>query len=89
MHSDFVACGMLPAGHTGCRQISHIQQPEPSQHIPDNEDSDSGPVEGQDILEDVILAHTHSMSISFIDNSISDSAKHGSIHVTLRAFWFT
>ena len=68
MRSDFVARGMLPAGHVGCTQISHI--PKPSQELSDNEDYDSGPVEGLDILECVVLAHTRGTSIFLIDKSI-------------------
>jgi len=81
MCSDFVARGMLPesVGHAGFKQ----------QHSFDNEDGDSRPVEEQDILEDVILAHTRSTSFYPIDKSISDSAKLASICTTLKAFQFT
>jgi len=81
MRSDFVAHGMLPesVGHAGFKQ----------QHSFDNEDGDSGPVEEQDILEDVILAHTRGTSFYPIDKSISDSAKLASIRATLKAFQFT
>ena len=87
MGSDFVSRGMLPAGHAGCKQISHI--PKPSQQFSDSEDGDSGPVEKLDILEDVALARTRGTSISLIDKLISNSAKHASIHRILRAFQFT
>lgn len=88
MRSDFVARGMLSAGHAGCRQVPHV--PKPSQEFSDNEDDDGGPVEEQDILGDVILAHTRGTLILFVDKSIrSDFAKHASIHGTLRAFRFT
>jgi len=62
MHTDFVAHGMLPAGHTTGRQISHILQP--LQQVPNNVDNDSGPVEGWKTLENVVLARTCGKSIS-------------------------
>jgi len=65
MRSDFASHGMLPASHTGGRQISHIAKF--SQRFFDDKDGDSKPVEEQDIFEDVILAHTCSMSISLVD----------------------
>ena len=68
MRSDFVARGMLPTGHAGCTQISHILKP--SQELSDNEDCDSGPVEGLDILECVVLAHTRGTSIFLFDKAI-------------------
>ena len=67
MRSDFVSHGMLPASHTGGRQISHIAKSSELQHFSDDEDSDSEPVEEQDISEDVILAHTRGTSISLVD----------------------
>ena len=67
MRSDFVSRGMLPASHTGGRQISHIAKSSESQHFSDDEDSDSEPVEERDISEDVILAHTRGTSISLVD----------------------
>ena len=67
MRSDFVSCGMLPASHTGGRQISHFAKSSESQHFSDDEDGDSEPVEEQDISEDVILAHTRGTSISLVD----------------------
>ena len=62
MRSDFVARGMLPgpSGHTQA-QAARRQIPntlEPLQQFYDNEDGDSGPVEGWDILENVVLAQT-------------------------------
>ena len=62
MRTDFAARGMLPAGHTTGRQISHILQP--LQQVPDNVDNDSGPVEGWETLENVVLARTRGKSIS-------------------------
>jgi len=81
MCSKFVAHGMLPesAGHAGFKQ----------QLFFDSKDGDSGPVEEQDILEDVILAHSCGMSFYPIDKSISDFAKLASIRATLKAFQFT
>jgi len=67
MRSDFISRGMLPASHTGGRQISHIAKSSELQHFSDDEDGDSEPVEEQDISEDVILAHTHGTSISLVD----------------------
>lgn len=71
MRSDFAARGMLPAGHAAGRQITHILKP--SQHILNNEEDDSGPVEEEDILGHVILAQTRGMSNFVSDKFISDS----------------
>jgi len=57
IHTDFVAHGMLPAGHTPRRNIS--ANPNPKQVIPNNnDDDDDSPVE-EDVLGHVVLARTH------------------------------
>jgi hypothetical protein len=64
MHSDFIACKMLPGGHASERQISQILKP--SELNPDDEDydeNDAWPVEGHDVLAHVTLAQTQGMSI--------------------------
>ena len=74
MCGDFIACGMLPAGHAAGRQVSQILN-----------NNDNGPVE-EDVLGHVVLAQTRDTSAFLSDASISDSTKHAIIHGTSRAY---
>ena len=66
MRSDFVACGMLPAGHNPGRNISLILGPHQARiRGADAEDDDGGPVEEENVDGHVFLARTCGTSISF------------------------
>jgi hypothetical protein len=62
MHTDFVARGMLPAGHPPWRNLS--ADPNLKQVTPDNndDDDDGAPVE-ENILGNVVLARTRGESL--------------------------
>jgi hypothetical protein len=65
MHSDFVACGMLPAGHAPGRGVSLITRPRQAQvNDVDAQDNDEEPVEEENIEGHVSLARTFGKSIS-------------------------
>jgi hypothetical protein len=55
MHSDFVARGMLPAGHAPGRNVSYML-----------ESQDEGPVEGEVVLGHVEMARTRGKSFFFL-----------------------
>ncbi|KAI0297314.1 hypothetical protein B0F90DRAFT_1811137 [Multifurca ochricompacta] len=60
MGSDFVACGMLPAGHIPPQNISYIYQPNNDTSREDDDESDDengGAVDEKNVLGHVILAH--------------------------------
>jgi hypothetical protein len=86
MRSDFVARGMIPAGHAAGRQITHLLKR--SRRVFDYEAEDNGPVdaEDQDILGHVILARTRGMSFNPTDKIISNQAKLASTRGTLIAY---
>ena len=74
MRSNFVSCGMLPAGHIPGRGLLIIQnsgQLAPNERDgDDNDDNDDndGPVEGDNILGHVGLARSPSMLKSMTDH---------------------
>ena len=64
MHSDFVARGMLPAGHAPGRGVSHILAPRQAGiNGIDPDDDDEGPVEEENVDGHVSLARTCGKSI--------------------------
>ena len=70
MHSDFVACGMLPAGHVPGRNVSLILGPRQAGiNDVDAEDDDEGPVEEENVDGHVSLARTCGKSISLSEHT--------------------
>ncbi len=59
LHSNFIACGMLPSGHAPGRNITCISK-STSNH---DEDNDAGPAEEAIVLGSMVLAWTRGMSI--------------------------
>jgi len=63
--SNFIACGMLPAGHPTVRNVSLILMPHQAEiNNIGAEDDDEGPVEEENIDGHISLAHTCGTSIS-------------------------
>ena len=67
MHIDFVARGMLLAGHTPGRNVSLILRPYQAgiRGVDDEDDDEGGPVEEENIDGHVSLACTRGKSVSF------------------------
>jgi hypothetical protein len=61
MHTDFVARGMLPAGHPPWRNLS--TDPTLKLVTPDNNDDDDGAPVEENIMGHVVLARTHGKSL--------------------------
>lgn len=72
MCSDFVAHGMIPAGHAAGRQITHLFKC--SWQVFNYEAENNGPMDAEDqnILGHVILARTYGMLFNPTDKIISD-----------------
>jgi len=62
MRSDFVSRGMLPGGHASCRNISRVF----NRRIIGNDEevNGAGPLMEENVLGNVVLAHTRGMSFS-------------------------
>jgi len=69
MHSDFVARGMLLAGHTPGRNVSLISRPHQAEicGVEAEDDDEGGPVDEENVDGHVSLACTCGKLISFSD----------------------
>lgn len=86
MHSDFIACRMLPRGHASRQNISLFLKPSAVGLGGEDEDEEGGPVEGDDVLTHVILAQVCGILVYFsTKDSCSYSEKCVIIPETLRA----
>jgi hypothetical protein len=72
MRSDFISRGMLPGGHASGRNISHVFRPGV---IGDADVDDAGPAMEENVLGNVVLAHTRGTSFFSPKDPLSDPYK--------------
>jgi len=78
MHTDFVARGMLPAGHPPWRNLS--TDPTLKLVTPDNNDDDDGAPVEENVMGHVVLAHTHARSYPQDMNDLSIYVKEPNLY---------